>query len=342
MAVHKRTQLSRAAPSRVHAPLAAAARPPPATCVCGSRDPRQKLEYGAGSFHRHLLATFPQHHRRQHPAAPRCPISSIRTDLRRGHNIEPHLVRRSARRLQPPLLRQAPDHAQRTTPRHKNRTPETLTSRAWCGASASACCCTGSVATRARADQTSAGLRAGTHSWCPTERGAGCKATHRVAGAEADPLRNLAVLLHGLGQGLLDADCTRSSAQASVRAMPTWGREGRVGMASRAAGGARQHQPAARVGTRSAAERRQHPILAVRASSGAASRGNASDAQGARARRRRNAQVLWLGILACYASSASGRTEPAEAKSREEASRFRVKSLQGQSDRSRPSCVVDL
>lgn len=259
MAVHKRTQLSRAAPSRVHAPLAAAARPPPATCVCGSRDPRQKLEYGAGSFHRHLLATFPQHHRRQHPAAPRCPISSIRTDLRRGHNIEPHLVRRSARRLQPPLLRQAPDHAQRTTPRHKNRTPETLTSRAWCGASASACCCTGSVATRARADQTSAGLRAGTHSWCPTERGAGCKATHRVAGAEADPLRNLAVLLHGLGQGLLDADCTRSSAQASVRAMPTWGREGRVGMASRAAGGARQPQPAARVGKRSAAEREHTP-----------------------------------------------------------------------------------
>ena len=39
--------------------------------------------------------------------------------------------------------------------------------------------------------------------------GGGGFATHGVAGAEADPLRNLAVLLHGLGQGLLDADCTQ-------------------------------------------------------------------------------------------------------------------------------------
>jgi hypothetical protein len=53
--------------------------------------------------------------------------------------------------------------------------------------------------------------------------GCGGSGTHGVAGAEADPLRNLAVLLPGLGQGLLGADCTqerRPRTHSSARCPP--------------------------------------------------------------------------------------------------------------------------
>ena len=96
------------------------------------------------SLHCQLHATFSQRHSHQHLAA-----HTSHPTVFSSEPTSTEVATLSHIRFQndqnAPALSGKPDHVRRTMHRRKCRTPESLRGRAWCGASASACCCTGSA-----------------------------------------------------------------------------------------------------------------------------------------------------------------------------------------------------